>query len=262
MWYNTASVADACAKGLHRGPPAFRRYHQGHCPGERRIVSDGRSDGVLFIHEPTSSPLIEAMGQPRVPFVCINELQEGADVAGVDAAQEDGAERLTEFLIAKGHTRIGFLSGQDDILSARQREIGFGRAMRGARLSLRSDWNLPGEYNTLSGYDRTRALWQGGTDLPTALVCCNDLIALGAMHALREVGLRVPEDVSVVGFDDIPASARHHPPLTTMRLPFREGGAKAAEMLLRHISDGAAVEQELLPMTLIERQTVAPPRPA
>jgi DNA-binding LacI/PurR family transcriptional regulator len=224
------------------------------------LYCDGRCDGLVFIHCRTDSDLIQRMREVRVPFVCVNELHKGAEVSGVDAAQVGGAAELTRYLLERGHRRIAFLSGEETVISAGQRQEGFRRAMAEYRVALTEDAILPGIYNTESGYERTRLLMERpAAERPTALVCCNDPIAFGALRALDELGIRVPNEVSVVGFDDVPAAAHSRPPLTTMRLHFREGGERATRLLLDMIETGdTTVRQELIPMTLVERASAGP----
>jgi LacI family transcriptional regulator len=225
------------------------------------LYCDGRCDGLIFIHCRTNSSLITRMRETRVPFVCVNELQDGSDVSAVDAEQQEGAAEATRYLLDRGHQRIAFLAGEDSVVSVGQRQAGFLQAFEERGLTPDPALIVPGYYWRSSGYDRTLMLMRDRSiERPTALVCCNDLIALGAIDALEELGIRVPDEVSVIGFDDIPAAALNRPALTTMHLPFREGGERAARLLLEMIESGdETTRQELIPMRLMERDTVAPP---
>src|SRR5262249_2898563 len=119
----------------------------------------------------------------------------------------------------------------------------------------------PGAYSAESGYESARLLLRQATDLrPTAIFGCNDMIALGALRALQEAGLRVPQDISVVGFDGIAPAAASQPSLTTIHQPLRRLGETAVEMLLAQIEgDAPPGERCLLDTELVRRDSVAPP---
>lgn len=176
---------------------------------------------------------------------------------------EGGARRLTEHLLALGHRHIGYVAGPPERTTTRHRLHGHRRALRerGAALSSSSERStVHGGYDRASGYDGALELLRRSPDV-TAVVAANDTVALGVCAALRERGLRVPEDVSVAGFDDLPFSADASPALTTVRLPLHEAGARAGRLVLGReaVPPGgvATVRAELM-----VRSSTAPPRPA
>ena len=146
------------------------------------------------------------------------------------------------------------------ITSSRLRKKGYRQALLDAALEPDEFPALPGLYSSDSGHRRTLELMQISAEPPTALFCANDEIAAGAMAALSEMGLRVPEDVSVIGFDDSSAASVLRPALTTLRQPFQELARRAVELLLAQVQDHeTAVQQILLPTSLIVRDTVSAP---
>ncbi|WNM35254.1 LacI family DNA-binding transcriptional regulator [Streptomyces sp. Li-HN-5-11] len=140
-----------------------------------------------------------------------------------------GARQLTEHLIGLGHRRLGYITGPEERTTTRHRLEGHREAMAAAGLEEDPRWTVHGRYDRRSGYEATLELLRRDPAL-TAVVAANDSVALGACAALRESGLRIPHDVSVAGFDDLPFSIDAVPSLTTVRLPLAEAGARAGRI--------------------------------
>lgn len=170
-----------------------------------------------------------------VPFVTLQSAS-GADEIGLSADQMAGARLITEHLIALGRTEILHLAGPQDWIEAESRMRGYLDALREADLPtfppIRGDWTA--DFGHFAGQELARR-----PDF-TAVFAANDLMAIGLMHGFRDAGLRVPEDVSVVGFDDIPVAAHVAPPLTTVHQDFSELGRRAVALLLAQIRGEAA----------------------
>ena len=229
-------------------------------PERLSLYCDGRSDGLLVVGQPSDSPFVQSLRASRTPFVCINECWEDADIPFVDVDQAGSAERLVSYLIERGHLRIGVLTGDDDAIAVAQRLRGYRNALAAHGIASDETLILHGHYTEESGYEAAHRLVsnRAAVPLPTALFCHNDLIALGALRAFAELNVRVPEDISVAGFDDIPGAAASNPPLTTMHLPMRALGEQATRLLMDQIeTPGTTATRELLPTELIERQSVA-----
>ena len=224
---------------------------------------DGRCDGLIFVGPPSSNEVAEALRRKHTPFVFLGDLPLASDVSCVDVDNIASAMRAVDFLVEQGHRRIAFLGGDPQVTSSRQREQGYRQAISGAALALDEALILPGRYSSESGHERTFRLIQLATQLkeaPTALFCANDEIAVGAMSALSDMGLRVPEDVSIIGFDDSSAASALRPALTTIRQPFQELASRAVEMLLAQIQGRETAEKRvLLPASLVVRDTVSMP---
>ncbi|MEW1545757.1 LacI family DNA-binding transcriptional regulator [Streptomyces tsukubensis] len=170
-----------------------------------------------------------------------------------------GGRKLTEHLLALGHRRIGYVAGPAERTTTRHRLEGHRAALRAAGVDEDQErLTLHGPYARRSGYDSTLELLRRAPGL-TAVVAANDTVALGACAALRDQGLRIPQDVSVAGFDDLPFSVDVVPALTTVRLPLAEAGARAGRLAMgrEEAPPGgiATVEAELL-----VRASTAPPR--
>ncbi|MFM0302251.1 LacI family DNA-binding transcriptional regulator [Paraburkholderia sediminicola] len=199
------------------------------------LVDSGRIDGLIVLN-PRAADLtylndVAAAGFPLIVFG--SNLTELDSVHSMDADNRDAARRATEHLLALGHRRIAHIGfASDDYPIVRERLLGFRDAMETAGIDIDPAWIAYGNYSAESGCDAMHAIL-ARTSGVTALFAGNDTIAFGAMNALRDAGLRIPDDMAIVGYDDIPLAAYAAPPLTTMRTePFTEGG-DAAAMLLR-----------------------------
>jgi LacI family transcriptional regulator len=231
--------------------------------GYLRLMLERRVEGLILARP--SVPLAAADLLPAdsagVPLVSVGSSElPGFPVVDVDNRQ--GGYDATRHLLDHGHRRIATIVGPREWPSAAARLEGYRRALAEARVAedpafveQASSWGLD------SGLAAVKRLLERGTAF-TAVFAQSDLIALGAMRQLREAGLRVPDDVSVVGYDDLPVADYVEPALTTVHQPMREVGALAAALVLDQLAGSAllAPEAHLLPATLVVRQSVAPLR--
>ncbi len=229
--------------------------------GSVRANCDGRCDGMIFVSANQSDPIIPILQSRGTPFVVVGEYMDNAGVAAVDVDNRREAEQMTDYLLALGHRRIGFLGGSRFYQSANQRQDGYRRAL--ARAGLRADARLivPDTDDAPEAFGRLRRmLARPAAERPTAIFAWNDVVAFGALEAAREQGLRVPEDLSVVGFDDVYNAGEAGPPLTTVRQPYVALGAHAVDLLLAQLRGGPP-EKVMLPARLVERASAGPPPP-
>jgi LacI family transcriptional regulator len=219
-----------------------------------------RVDGFLYAtmyHQDVELP----PGLTDVPTVLLDAATTDRSVSSVVPDEVAGGRTATEALLAHGHRRIGFLNNADDIPASRGRLQGFLAALEDAGVPAREDWIRAGSSDTRGGLDAARPVL-APEDRPTALFCFNDRMAMGAYHAAAELGLRIPEDLSIVGFDNqdlITEGLR--PRLTTVALPHYEMGAWAVERLIRLVEqpEGGIPEQVRLTCPLVERDSVSRP---
>jgi LacI family transcriptional regulator len=195
------------------------------------------------------------------PIVLVNRRLEDESLPAVTADDREGARLAVEHVAALGHRRIAHLGGPQALSTGLQRRLGFAEAMAGAGLEVdERAVRFAGAFTEPEGARVCRELLDAAPDT-TAIVAGNDLLALGCYDVLAERGLRCPDDVSIVGFNDMPFADRFDPPLTTVRIPHREIGAAAADLLLERLADGAhAPRQLLLAASLATRRSTAPPR--
>lgn len=192
--------------------------------------------GLLLIPSVDSQLHEQPMRNGRpTPTVCIDRKPEGWKCDTVYAGNENGAYVATLHLIDHGHRRIAVIGGPSHLENARQRLQGFKRALKEAKIEVPPAYMQMGRFDRASGLDAALCLLRPLTR-PTAIFAANDLMAMGAMLAVRELGLRCPEDVSIVGFDNLEIVELLQPPLTTIHQPIYKMGVTAAERLVERIS--------------------------
>jgi LacI family transcriptional regulator/LacI family purine nucleotide synthesis repressor len=202
-------------------------------------LEDGSVDGLALFAPPANSELLPWAARTRMPLVFAGSAPPATQFASVDIDDVEAARMAVNWLIAQGHTRIGWICGPLIQWSSGRREEGYRKAMQEAGLAIRPEWRYVWDSCTVSGAAAAAALFQTSPDL-TALLCWNDSYALEIMQELQRQGIRIPEDVSVIGFDDIEAAHWVQPALTTVQQPISKIGHKAAEVLIRQIKTGNA----------------------
>jgi LacI family transcriptional regulator len=223
-------------------------------------LARGMVDGLVLVLPRSPADFIGTLTQRNFPFVLIDHQGSGQDCPAVGATNWQGGYNATEYLIKLGHQRIGFITGWMDLGCALDRLDGYRSALRTYHILEVPELIYEGTFFQPEGYAGASAL----LDLPnppTAIFASNDVMAMGAMDAIRNRGLRVPDDISVIGFDDIPQAAMIRPALTTVNQPLEKMGRVATQMLLDllHHPDKKADRIEL-PTQLEIRDSCKPPR--
>lgn len=215
-------------------------------------VTEARVDGaVLFLSGPPElrAQRVERLRALRIPTILLQEHGVPADEQpSVTAEDRIGSRELCRHLLERGHSRIHYLTAADSWSAIEERIAGFHEAF--AELDgppAQGSITHRGTYAPLAAASVARDLLSS-RGRPTAVLCGNDLIALGVLKAARELGLRVPEDLAVAGFDDFDFAAALDPPLTTVRIPGYEMGRQAARSLLRAVESGAPAESSAFPV--------------
>lgn len=204
-----------------------------------RILHSRNFDGFILITEEVTGLVVPALRARKVPTVLIGRDPECPDCSSVDVDNFDGAYQATMHLIELGHTKIGAVLGHPDMQETIDRRSGYRRALQDAGLLESDALIIEGDYSQKSGYEITKQ-WLDA-ELPPAIFYASDSMAVGGLLAFYEAGVAVPDDVAVVGFDDLPGSAYTAPPLTTVHQPIYEKGEQAANMLIDRI-EGAVKE--------------------
>nr|WP_062341133.1 LacI family DNA-binding transcriptional regulator [Herbidospora sakaeratensis] len=216
-----------------------------------------RSDGVVLVVSELSRPERARLDAIGVPFVVVDPVGEvDPDVPAVGATNYAGGISATEHLIAQGHTRIAHLGGPRELLCSRARADGYRAALDRAGLPVPDGHLRHGAFTDVAGHADMLALLDLA-EPPTAVFAASDQQAFGVYEALRERGLSVPGDVSVVGFDDVPVARWVSPPLTTVRQPIFEMASMAVRLLLRLI-DGEPIDSPRVELAtrLVTRESV------
>ena len=195
-----------------------------------------------------------------IPIVAIDPHTGRADLPTVESDSFGGARQATQYLIDLGHTRIGFIGGRADLRSAALRDAGYRRALSDAGIAHDPSLVRSGQYLRQESREQALSLLRS-EHRPTAVFAANDLSGIATLEVALELGLDVPNDLSVVGFDDIPEASQIASPLTTIRQPMQVLGATAARMVVSLMA-GETLDSThvLLPTRLIARATTAPPR--
>ncbi|HEX9960152.1 MAG TPA: LacI family DNA-binding transcriptional regulator [Pyrinomonadaceae bacterium] len=220
---------------------------------ERKIA------GVAVMTSEMDKKLVDELSQREVPVVFLDVGEPGLHMNNLRVDYDEGIEQAILHLVALGHRRIAFIGGNTNLRSSRRRLEAFQKTMRqlfpdAPELVFYGNFKIEGGQRAASEILATR-----GENPPTAVVCANDLTAIGAISEFEAAGLNVPRDVSVVGFDNIAFAALTKPALTTVNLPLGELGRRAIEVLIRSVEDSEQQGIEIrIPTNLIIRQSTAP----
>lgn len=199
-------------------------------------IRQGMVDGVIFTTVTAdSAPLHEALSR-HAPVVILNRSVEGLDCDQVTSDNINGSRRIAEYFVAAGHRRLGFIGGPPKPSTSWEREKGYREGLKASGLVLDKSLTRHGDFQHADGCRHMRDLLSSN-DPPTAVFCVNDLTAFGAIEGARSLGIRVPNDVWVAGYDDIAMSAWKSFDLTTVRQPVLEMSALAVRLLLRRMAN-------------------------
>ena len=223
------------------------------------MLTRRQADGAVLLATERSSGWLRPYAD-RFPLVECSEYDPLLSIPRVCIDNYAAAREAMAHLIWLGHEKIGLVSSDNQLISTSLRLSGYRDALKEASLPIRDGYIRLGaaDYRFKSGYDSARAMLSL-PDRPTALLCVSDVLALGAIASAKDLGLRVPEDVTVVGFDDVEQTTMFHPYLTTVAQPCQEIGEKAMELLECAISRVPLDREVLLAHRLIVRESSAPP---
>ena len=221
------------------------------------MLAKKRVDGILVMcseYTPDSLDLLKNFSE--LPMVVMDW---GPNNPNTDLIQDnsfDGGYLATQHLIDNGHKKIGIIAGELTKTTAKTRYEGFVKALLDAGLVVNPDWIMEGSFEPEDGYECMNKILRQN-ELPTAVFCCNDVMALGAISAITEKGLRVPDDISIIGYDNIHSSRFYAPPLTTVHQSKSRLGERALKLLFERIHEKSAVREviEMHP-ELVIRQSV------
>ncbi|GAC1650646.1 MAG: LacI family DNA-binding transcriptional regulator [Gemmatimonadaceae bacterium] len=267
--YYGAVVSGARAHADAHGYTVLVASSEGEYNAERRAVELLHAKGVdglivtpVLDEHADLSHLFE-LKRRNFPLVLLEAIR-GVQASLVDVDNVAASRRATEFLIELGHTRIAHFAGPHYSTHSQERVDGVRRACSASRLIFTDEDVVPAGAHAVDGYRAALAYFSGrsAVDRPTAVTCYNDLVALGVCRAIRESGLEIPNDVSVIGYDDISLLEHLVCPLTSVHVPKFRMGEVAAQMLIRHIESKETVSPQkvYLEARLIVRATTRSPR--
>lgn len=215
-------------------------------------------DGLIIATARREDPTIEALAATGFPFVLVNRHTDPLPANAVVPDDYAGAAAAIEHLVALGHRRIAHIAGSDEMSTGHTRRRGYLDTIQRHHLPADPDLVVSGSFREPGGYEAMRRLF-ALPQPPTAVFAVNDLAAVGAMRAIEDAGLRVPRDISIIGFNDLSTAIGAMRALTTVRLPLHDMGTAAAERLLAQITGQmVAPEPVVIPVELVVRQSTGP----
>lgn len=225
----------------------------------KRWVEGRRIDGLILARTRVMDERVAYLHEAGIPFVCHGRTSVPGTHPFLDVDGRGGFYQATSYLIELGHTRLGFIGAPPEVQFGHHRMAGFREALAAYQLPYVEKWVRHGDLSERSGCDAALTIL-GSDPRPTGLLCANDSMALGALYAAQQLGLKVGSDVSVIGYDDLPVSRFVSCPLTTIRQPTRQAGRRVVE-ILKALLAGAPAEtlQELWQPELVLRASAGPP---
>lgn len=229
---------------------------------DEALWPDPRVDGLILVLPEPNSRIIERCYRRQFPFVCLVHQPSHPDLHAVNADEFTGGFLAAQHLIEAGHRRIAHLAGNQDVATALPRQQGYCAALERAGIALDPALIIAAGFSRQAGSEAAqRLLTLPASARPTALFCANDLCADGALRVLRAAARRVPQDISVVGYDDTWFATMTQPPLTSVHMPIFEMAVRATEMVIDLVEGRDVAErQPILPVHLtVRRSSGAPP---
>jgi LacI family transcriptional regulator len=218
-----------------------------------QILYNGLIDGVIVSSMVMDDPLIDRLCESKHPFITIGRHPTNEKINYVDVDNRSGAYQGVSYAFRTGHKRVALISGPHKTIAGQDRYQGYLDALQERGLPLMPELVVEGEFSDVSGY---QAMIRLLPQRPDAVFVASDAMAFAAMRAIQEAGLRIPEDIAVIGFDDIPPAATSKPPLTTVRQPILRTGRTAAEMLIDMIEHpNPQPRRVVLPTELVIRSS-------
>jgi LacI family transcriptional regulator len=216
-----------------------------------QIANNGLLDGLVIASSLTNDPLQQTLIEIGLPFMLVGRYAANSNVSYVDVDNLNSAREAVAHLLRLGRRRVATITGSDSMVVGADRRAGYEAALRERGRAVEAALIVEGDFTEMGGYMAAQQLLP---QMPDAIFAASDSMAIGALRALRDAGRLVPQDVAVVGFDDMPFAARANPPLTTIRQPIQRTGQVAAETLMEMIEVRSAQPRRIiLPTELIIR---------
>jgi LacI family transcriptional regulator len=221
-----------------------------------RRMLQRKVDGVAIMTSEMHSRVLEDFHQQRIPLIFLDTARSAKEISRLVIDYQSGIEAALDHLHSIGHTAIAYIAGPAKYHSAKLREKAFIKGMQKRKLAIPAHFIQKGDHTIGGGY-QAMVQMLASSPLPTAVMTSNDLTAIGALRAIHEKGLRIPQDISLVGFDDITVSSYTQPPLTTIRIP-RNEIAETAFHALVDMQDRHGIQVHPIRTELVIRKSTAP----
>lgn len=222
------------------------------------LLNNSLVDGVLMVVPLDYEVIVSDLKKHHLPYVIIDHHSGAEDEPSVTATNRKGVRDAMHYLMALGHRRIGFITGRMDIACSHDRLQGYRDGLAEIGIPFDPELVREGDFSQPAGFQQAQILLSLN-DPPTAIVASNDVMALGVMDAAKAAGLRIGQDLSILGFDDIYMASQTYPPLTTIRQPMADMGETALELLVALLEGRTALTlRRELPTELVIRESTGP----
>ncbi|OAB45361.1 LacI family DNA-binding transcriptional regulator [Paenibacillus glacialis] len=222
-----------------------------------RLINGKRVDGAILLYSRKDDPVVEFLHSNNHPFVLIGRSDKYPDLLSVDNDNVQAAYDATKHMISFGHKRIGFVSGPPNHVVSIDRLKGYQRALEESGLEMRKDWIVEGEFLQESGY-RAMSFFMSLPERPTALVVVDDLVSFGVLRGLHELGFKVPDDLSIVSFNNISIAEFSNPPISSIDIGIYNLGYTASQALIQSIQHQGETQfqkRHIIPHRLVIRES-------
>lgn len=221
---------------------------------EEHVLDNKRLDGFILLTQEVTDIVANKLIERETPLVLVGHGPDNTNLNSVDVDNFSGAYKATNHLIQLGHRQIGIMLASLKMQESADRLAGYKKALKEADLPICDDYISIGDYSQKHGFDSMQQ-WIKMEQNITATFCTSDTLAMGALSALNKAEISVPDEMALVGFDDLPFAQYTIPPLTTIRQPISEKGRRAADMLINQIENkkGKIVHENLEPELIIRK---------
>ncbi|MHC0037725.1 LacI family DNA-binding transcriptional regulator [Pseudoneobacillus sp. C159] len=223
---------------------------------KHRLLIERYVDGAIILNYHMEDELLEFVADEKLPCVVMDRELQSPFIKNVLLPNESGSAHAVNYLLQKGHKRLGFIAGSHQSYDGEARLRGFLKELKRHQIHFIEEDLLRADFTEVSGYLQMSQYLETKTpnaNLPSAFVCANDEMAMGAIRAVKEKQLKVPEDIAIVGFDDISVAQYFNPSLTTIKVPRKDWGTAAAKTLLQMLDKQLDYEPEPLTIQMMTR---------
>ncbi len=223
---------------------------------KHRLLVERYVDGAIILNYHMDNELLTSLASEKLPVVVLDREVKNPFIKNILLPNQLGSAMSVRHLIEKGHTRIGYIAGSEESYDGESRLKGFLSELQNHSIPFLDTDLLRADFTELSGYlEMSRFLNRMNNDLPSAMVCENDEMAMGAARAIQKAGLQIPSDMALVGFDDIYVSKYFTPSLSTIEVPRKQWGTSAAETLFKMLEGQLDFEPDPLTIKLMARNS-------
>jgi LacI family transcriptional regulator len=220
-----------------------------------QILYNGLMDGVIVSSMRIDEPIVSAIAESHLPYVLVGRYPDVPNASYIDVDNRACARQMVSYLLSNGHRRVATITGTQNIMASKDRLAGYQQALNESGITVDPELIIEGFFTEEGGYQAMKSLLKKGVTID-AVFAASDVMAIGAMRAIKEEGFDIPDDIAIAGFDDGPMAANTDPPLTTVRQPSEKLGSYAVELLIELLQGTEpAPKRIILPAELIIRQS-------